>query len=204
MRDADNIRLAEQLPADWMGFVFYPPSPRYADKLPAYLPARQKRVGVFVNAPYDFIARRAELYNLDLIQLHGQETPELCEYIQRATGCQIIKAFGLSHDTDFACLNAYEGAADYLLFDSHSTSVGGSGTKFSHSLLQKYTGSTPFLLSGGLGPDDVNDILACHHPRLCGIDLNSRFELCPGIKDISLLQSFLQQIKKLTSNTYHK
>lgn len=200
MRDADNIRCAEQLPADWMGFIFYARSPRYVDRLPDYLPHRQKRVGVFVNASADFIAQRAELFRLDLIQLHGTETPEMCEQVRHSTGCSIVKAFGIGPDTDFDRINDYEGFADYLLFDSRSPSVGGSGTKFGHELLDHYTGHTPFLLSGGLGPDDVDCIIGCKHPRMCGIDLNSRFETQPAIKDIGKLQAFLQQLEKQTSS----
>ncbi len=200
MRDAGNIRCAEQLPADWMGFIFYPRSPRYVDRLPDYLPQRQKRVGVFVNATRDFILQRAELFGLDLIQLHGTETPEMCEQLRLATGCSIIKAFGIGYDTDFDRINDYEEVADYLLFDSRSPSVGGSGTKFGHELLDHYTGHTPFLLSGGLGLDDVACISRCRHPQMCGIDLNSRFETRPAVKNIGMLQAFLRQLGKQSSS----
>ena len=200
MRDAGNIRCAEQLAADWMGFIFYPRSPRYVDRLPDYLPQRQKRVGVFVNAPCDFILQRAGLFGLDLIQLHGTETPAMCEQVRHSTGCLVIKAFGIDSDTDFDRIHDYEGTADYFLFDSRSPSVGGSGRKFGHELLDRYRGNTPFLLSGGLGPDDLTCISQCRHPRMCGIDLNSRFETRPAVKDIGRLQAFLRQLGKQTSS----
>lgn len=194
MSDAVNIRLAEQLNIDWMGFIFYPPSPRYVERRPDYLPERQQRVGVFVNADEDFILSRISLFGLQLLQLHGHETPRQCRSLREATGLSVIKAFSVKSAADVAETRHYEGAADYFLFDTPTPGVGGSGQSFDHSLLDHYTGTTPFLLSGGLGPDSVSHILALRHPRMAGIDLNSRFETAPGIKSIHRLQQFLQSL----------
>lgn len=194
MSDAVNIRLAEQLNIDWMGFIFYPPSPRYVERRPDYLPQRQRRVGVFVNADEAFILSRISLFGLQLLQLHGHETPRQCRSLREATGLSVIKAFSVKSAADVAETRHYEGAADYFLFDTPTPGVGGSGRSFDHSLLDHYTGATPFLLSGGLGPDSVSHILALRHPRMAGIDLNSRFETAPGIKSIHRLQQFLQSL----------
>ena len=194
MSDAVNIRLAEQLNIDWMGFIFYPPSPRYVDHRPDYLPQRQRRVGVFVNADEAFILSRISLFGLQLLQLHGHETPRQCRSLREATGLSVIKAFSVKSAADVAEPRHYEGVADYFLFDTPTPGVGGSGRSFDHQLLDHYTGTTPFLLSGGLGPDSVSHILALRHPRMAGIDLNSRFETAPGIKSIHRLQQFLQSL----------
>ena len=194
MSDAVNIRLAEQLNIDWMGFIFYPPSPRYVERRPDYLPQRQRRVGVFVNADEAFILSHISLFGLQLLQLHGHETPRQCRSLREATGLSVIKAFSVKSAADVAETRHYEGAADYFLFDTPTPGVGGSGRSFDHSLLDHYTGATPFLLSGGLGPDSVSHILALRHPRMAGIDLNSRFETAPGIKSIHRLQQFLQSL----------
>ena len=194
MSDAVNIRLAEQLNIDWMGFIFYPPSPRYVERRPDYLPQRQRRVGVFVNADEAFILSRISLFGLQLLQLHGHETPRQCRSLREATGLSVIKAFSVKSAADVAETRHYEGAADYFLFDTPTPGVGGSGRSFDHSLLDHYTGTTPFLLSGGLGPNSADNILSLHHPQMVGIDLNSRFETAPGIKSIHRLQQFLQSL----------
>ena len=194
MSDAVNIRLAEQLNIDWMGFIFYPPSPRYVERRPDYLPQRQRRVGVFVNADEAFILSRISLFGLQLLQLHGHETPRQCRSLREATGLSVVKAFSVKSAADVAETRHYEGAADYFLFDTPTPGVGGSGQSFDHSLLDHYTGNTPFLLSGGLGPNSADNILALRHPRMAGIDLNSRFETAPGIKSIHRLQQFLQSL----------
>ena len=194
MSDAVNIRLAEQLNIDWMGFIFYPPSPRYVERRPDYLPQLQRRVGVFVNADEAFILSRISLFGLQLLQLHGHETPRQCRSLREATGLSVIKAFSVKSAADVAETRHYEGAADYFLFDTPTPGVGGSGRSFDHSLLDHYTGATPFLLSGGLGPNSADNILSLHHPQMVGIDLNSRFETAPGIKSIHRLQQFLQSL----------
>jgi phosphoribosylanthranilate isomerase len=194
MRDALNIRLVEQLPIDWMGFIFYPRSPRYVDTVPAYLPEHVRRVGIFVNADTAFIKEHSERFSLNFVQLHGHETPAQCREVKAATGLGIIKAFGISSAADFSNVAAYEGAADYFLFDTKCDSAGGSGRSFDHTLLRQYTGTTPFLLSGGLGPESVDELRSFSHPAFLGIDLNSKFEVSPALKSVGKLRQFLSEL----------
>ena len=204
MRDAQNILEVETLGIDWMGLIFYPHSPRYVGKVPAYLPTKARRVGVFVDESLDVICRRIEDYGLQLVQLHGNETPRQCVELRQAMPqVEIIKAFSISSRKDFDLTKLYEKcrAADYFLFDTFCQAKGGSGKTFDHSLLQHYKGTTPFLLSGGLSPDNATQIQAVSHPMLLGYDLNSRFEKTYAIKDPLLITQFittLKDSKKLT------
>ncbi len=195
MRETDNIRLAEQLTIDWMGFIFYPKSPRYVKDKPSYLPQKVKRVGVFVNAQHDFITSRITEYKLELLQLHGDETPQTCEALRKETGKKIIKAFGINENTDFGHIQSYESSVDYFLFDSRCESLGGSGQVFNHQLLEQYQGNTPFLLSGGLSIEHLAGIKSFQHPQFLGVDLNSRFEISPGVKSIEKLEYFIKELR---------
>ena len=188
MREADNIRDVEALGIDMMGFIFWPKSSRYVSQRPDYLPKRVKRVGVFVDEDLEQVKRLAEDYGLDYIQLHGQESPS---YIFQLRGLHVIKAFNISTAEDLLQTQPYEGLVDYFLFDAKGKSVGGNGEKFNWDVLDAYQGNTPFLLSGGIGPDDTERVNAFHHPKCIGIDLNSRFELSPGLKDVAKLKEFM-------------
>lgn len=192
MREAQNIREVEALGIDLMGFIFYPRSPRYCAALPDYLPTGCKRVGVFVNASIDDIRERAASFGLDYIQLHGNETPDFTHVVKEQTGCKIIKAFSIGNPFPGELVAGFEGEADLFLFDTPTVGFGGSGQTFDHSLLAQYTGNTPFLLSGGIGPDFQ---LTTGHEQLAGLDLNSRFETEPGLKDTKLLRSFISKLK---------
>ena len=191
MREAENIRELEAQGVDLMGFIFWPKSSRYVSERPAYLPTKCKRVGVFVDERIEEVQRIAKEYALDFIQLHGHETPD---YIRQLDDLSIIKAFNIATADDFAACIPYEGLVDYFLFDTKGKSVGGNGEKFDWSVLKAYHGRTPFLLSGGIGPDDATRIKAIRHPRYAGIDLNSRFELSPALKDINKLKTFIQAL----------
>ena len=199
MRHADNIRQVEALGPDWMGLIFWPRSSRYVDRRPDYLPTRARRVGVFVDQPADEIVRIARDYRLDAIQLHGHETPADLNRLRADLGTApaLIKAFSISTAADLERTADYDGAADYLLFDTKTPLAGGSGRQFDWRVLDAYHGTTPFLLSGGIGPDDTGRLAAFHHPRCIGIDLNSRFELEPGLKDIGKLKTFIKKIREL-------
>ena len=192
MREADNIREVEMLGIDMMGFIFWPKSSRFVTQRPDYLPKRVKRVGVFVDEDPEQVKRLADDYDLDYIQLHGQESPS---YIFQLGGLHIIKVFNISTAEDLLQAQPYEGIVDYFLFDAKGKSVGGNGEKFNWDVLSAYNGSTPFLLSGGIGLDDATNVKAFHHPKCIGIDLNSCFELSPGLKDINKLKEFLKQVK---------
>lgn len=193
MRDADNIRAVSELRIDWMGFIFWPPSSRYVSEKPSFLPTRQKRVGVFVDARIEEVKSKADEYALDLIQLHGSESPAFCERLKANSRQQLIKAFNIATQEDLEQTIPYEGLVDYFLFDTKAKMVGGNGTQFDWSVLSAYQGNTPFLLSGGIGPDDAEKVRNFHHPQLAGIDLNSRFELSPALKDIEKLKQFITE-----------
>ena len=193
MRDADNIRAVSELGIDWMGFIFWAPSSRYVSEKPSFLPTRQKRVGVFVDARIEEVKSKADEYALDLIQLHGSESPAFCEWLKANSRQQLIKAFNIATQEDLEQTIPYEGLVDYFLFDTKAKMVGGNGTQFDWSVLSAYQGNTPFLLSGGIGPDDAEKVRNFHHPQLAGIDLNSRFELSPALKDIEKLKQFITE-----------
>ena len=199
MRDADNIREVEALGIDYMGFIFWPKSSRYVSEMPTYLPTKCKRVGVFVDASIGDVMTIAEQYQLDLIQLHGQESSSYITQLRPHLSLlnskiSIIKALNIATTADLANAKQYEGIVDYLLFDTKGKSVGGNGEKFDWSVLSAYTGNTPFLLSGGIGPDDAERVKAFNHPKCIGIDLNSKFELSPALKDVNKLQEFIKEL----------
>lgn len=212
MRDADNIRDISALGVDMIGLIFYPPSPRYVQQfssgagiIPDYAPDMGKtplRVGVFVDDMPQNIVTRVYNYKLDYIQLHGNELRETLENL-RATidpdikpKIKIIKAISVSSAEDIKKYKEYVGAADLFLFDTKCKTVGGSGELFDWQVLQAYDGDVPFLLSGGIGPDDAERIQNFHHPKCIGIDLNSKFEIEPALKDVEKLKQFLVKIKK--------
>ena len=192
IRDAENIRQLETLGIDWMGMIFWPKSKRYVSTPPAYLPQHVRKVGVFVDASLDAIRQHVEDYQLDIVQLHGQESPDMLKVLKPLT---LIKAFNIATPEDLQKTEPYEGLDDYFLFDTKGKSVGGNGEKFDWSVLASYQGETPFLLSGGIGPEDAQDVKTFHHPKCIGIDLNSRFETEPGLKDITKLKQFLEAIR---------
>lgn len=196
MREAENIREVERLGIDLMGFIFWPKSSRYVSKCPDYLPQQVKRVGVFVDEDPEEVKRLADNYSLDYIQLHGHETPEVISYLRTSASPhpRMIKAFNIATEEDLSQTLPYEGLADLFLFDTKGQSVGGNGVKFNWDVLDAYQGSTPFLLSGGIGPDDAAQVNAFRHPKCIGIDLNSRFELSPGLKDIAKLKEFIYNL----------
>jgi len=199
MRDLENIREVEALGIDWMGFIFWPKSSRYVSEVPAYLPTKCKRVGVFVDASIGDVMTIAGQYQLDLIQLHGNESPsytvQLRPHLPPKT--KIIKAFNIATVSDIEATKAYEGIADYFLFDTKGKSIGGNGEKFDWSVLSANKSKTPFLLSGGIGPEDaslINKVVGDLPSPFLGIDLNSKFELSPALKDINKLQKFIKEL----------
>lgn len=195
MTQSDNIKEVEALGIDWMGFICFPPSPRCVTTLPDYLPRKCRRVGVFVNPTDEWIGQHTCSLGLEIIQFHGNESPEQCRFWQ-AKGYVIIKALPVATADDLQRTAAYEGYCDYLLFDTKTPLYGGSGASFDWQLLNAYTGSTPFLLSGGIGPENVDALLQFHHPRWAGVDLNSRFELSPGVKQVARLSPFIQALRE--------
>jgi phosphoribosylanthranilate isomerase len=213
LRDGENIRQVAELGVDWIGMIFWEKSPRNVTMIPSHagiLPDRAmdmgdfkaKRVGVFVDEMPQSIITRVVNFKLDLIQLHGKETPTLIRNLRRTldpdirSGIQVIKAISVSCREDIAAYKNYADCVDYFLFDTKCPTVGGSGNQFDWSVLEAYDGDIPFLLSGGIGPDDAERIKAFHHPKCIGIDLNSRFEIEPALKDINKLKEFLEKVKQ--------
>lgn len=216
MRDGENILQVNALGVEWIGMIFWKESPRHVTMIPTHagiMPDRPnmqstifdlpcKRVGVFVDEMAQNIITHAVNYKLDLIQLHGHETPTLIRNLRRTLdpdirpGIKFIKAISVRNSQDIAAYKDYEDCVDYFLFDTKCPTVGGSGEQFDWSILATYDGEVPFLLSGGIGPQDAERIRAFHHDKCIGIDVNSRFETAPGMKDVAAIERFLQELSK--------
>lgn len=198
MRDAANINSVASLSPDYMGFIFYDRSPRSCvgmqPDLVKGLPGEVTPVMVTVNMGEEDILKTAEKYGISTVQLHGQEMPEVC-FSLRSRGMKVIKAMGIRTESHIDRLREYVGSVDLFLLDTLSASGGGSGRKFDWSVLEGYDLDEPFLLSGGIGEDDVERILQLRHPKLSGVDVNSRFELQPGIKDAERLSRFFNALR---------
>ena len=201
MREPGNIRAVEQLGVDWMGFILWSHSPRSVELVPAYLP-RCRRIGVFVNPTDEDVLRWCDDLGLSYIQLHGDESPARCRQIHELTGLTVIKALSVSQPCDIERAATYHIAdgVSHLLFDTKSAVRGGSGEQFDWSLIQFYAGELPFLLSGGIGPADAPRICEFRHPHLVGVDINSRFESAPGLKDPDWVKTFIHQIRRYEQN----
>jgi phosphoribosylanthranilate isomerase len=203
MREKENIRQVAELNPDMLGFIFYPESPRYAgDTDPAVLnglPQEIIKTGVFVNSSFDHITRTVLKYSLGMVQLHGNETPELCIRIKE-TGIHVIKAFGIGNDFNFTECRQYISCTDYFLFDTSASGYGGSGKKFGWELIDKYNFRHPFILSGGISPGDTDKVASIRNSELKGIDINSRFEIKPGLKDVTLIRDFISDLRKKTNH----
>ena len=200
MRDVDNIIQAGMAGMDWMGMIFWQKSARYVDNpdTAKAIPEGVKKVGVFVNELPENIVEKADKYNLDIIQLHGSEEVDTIRELRlRLHDKVFVKAISVSQTEDIRLAEMYDKEVDYLLFDTKCKSVGGSGRQFEWSILQNYKGDTPFLLSGGIGPDDAENVKAFKHPMMAGIDLNSKFELSPGLKDVEKLSAFIAETRKV-------
>ena len=230
MRETENIREVAELGVDMMGFIFWPESPRFvkmisarAGIIPDYseerlrkmrqgqesssaVASRPKRVGVFVDEMPQSIVTRVYNYDLNYVQLHGNESAVMIENLKRtlipdiAPDIKIIKALSIREKDDVKRWREYEGTADMLLFDTKCKTVGGSGEQFDWTVLEAYDGNIPFLLSGGIGPDDAERVLKFSHPQFAGIDLNSRFEISPALKNVDELKSFIQTIRQHEQN----
>ncbi len=193
MRDSENIRAVEKTNADLMGFIFHPKSPRFVASLPEYMPKKQKRVGVFVNASLEQILAKAQTFSLEYIQLHGDEAPAFCSELKNR-GLKVIRAQRITNADDIIRAESYN-MADLMIFDTKTELYGGSGKKFNWQLLENYKGCVPFLLSGGIRSDTFEEIKAFFHPQFAGIDLNSGFEISPALKDVGKLNNFIEKIK---------
>ncbi len=223
MRDGGNISEAIAAGANWIGMIFWPKSPRYVQMVPSLtgtmpdyasensLPdakngakgsGETKFVGVFVNDSAQNIITRVVNFKLDLVQLHGDESPTFIRNVRSTIvgginpSIKFIKAISVENADDFSKCDEYEGVVDYFLFDTKCAGRGGSGQHFDWSLLENYRGSTPFLLSGGIGVDDADSLKRLNLPQMMGIDINSRFETEPGVKDIDKIKTFVDNLER--------
>lgn len=209
MREAANIGEVSALPIHFLGFIFYEKSPRYvmdAIETLRSCPDDLTRVGVFVNAEIDFVLAKIIEYELNAVQLHGSETPlyvhDLAVFmwkkhkIQPNVEVEIIKVFSVDEEFDFDKTKDYKGLVNYFLFDTKTPQYGGAGMKFDWSILKKYTEETPFLLAGGITEHDVEAVLKIQEemPQLYGLDLNSKFEIEPALKDVEKLRKFIEKV----------
>ncbi|MEJ2880070.1 phosphoribosylanthranilate isomerase [Pedobacter sp. GR22-6] len=201
MKLPDNILALASLQPNYIGFIFHRPSKRFIDGLtPSFvkdLPPGIKKVGVFVDEELHKVAEMALLYGLEAIQLHGKEPVKYCMALKgllAETGIELIKAFGVDEHFDFSVLAAYASCVAYFLFDTQTPDHGGSGKQFDWKLLRGYQLDKPYFLSGGIGPEHVAALKAINDPRLYAIDVNSKFELAPGLKDIDRLKIFKTQL----------
>ena len=210
MREPGNIDEVSALHPDYLGFIFYKPSPRHvlnvsgeanvSDELqaPEVLPTLLQRlkstgitpVAVCVDASEEEVLAIVSDHGFTAVQLHGHESPTLCRQLKNK-GLTVFKAFSVASADDVRQTAAYDGCCDCFLFDTKTSLPGGSGVRFDWSILQAYQGNTPFFLSGGLAVSSVDDIRSFSHPQLYGLDVNSRFETAPGLKDASLLRQFI-------------
>ncbi len=196
MRHGANIREVERLRPDMMGFICWEGSKRNVADTPDYMPSLC-RVGVFVDPTMEHITGKVRALGLNRVQLHGNETAAFCHEVGQTTGLPVIKAISVNTVADIDKCRDYEAVAavDMFLFDTKCKTVGGGGERFDWDILRHYHGTKPFLLAGGICPGDERRVLGFAHPRLAGIDLNSRFETAPAVKDASKLCTFISTIR---------
>ncbi len=206
-----NTAEVAALQPDYLGFIFWEPSSRFFDVEIPELPDHIQKVGVFVDASVEEIINKIKKYDLQAVQLHGEESPELCDELRVRSNkirarlntvetshvgkyLKIIKVFSIKHDFDFNLLKAYEAACDYYLFDTKGKLPGGNGYAFDWRVLENYPSTKPYFLSGGIGLEDVEavkEFMKRPEAEYCyAIDVNSRFEVEPGLKDVEGLKQF--------------
>lgn len=195
MKFPENIKQLLALEIDYIGFIFYKKSKRYLDNVPETIDYKStKKVGVFVNATKKEILEKVTKFNLDYIQLHGNESHNFCKSLFEK-GCKIIKAFSVDDDFDFSICEKYVAVTDLFLFDTKGENPGGNGQVFNWEKMTSYKISKPFLLSGGISPNHVKVIQNFYHKQCVGIDVNSGFEDFPGLKNIKRLKRFIDEIR---------
>lgn len=197
MRDSDNIQALAALKPDYMGLIFYEKSPRHAEQIADAEMVRSlqglKKTGVFVNAEESYVRHLMERFGLDALQLHGQESPEYCERFAKQ-GLEIIKVFSVGNGFDFSRLAPYEGIVDYFLFDTKGKQPGGNGVVFNWDILKDYPSETLFFLSGGISLVDQDRLAELQLPQLYAIDINSQFEIEPGLKNIAQIERLIENL----------
>ncbi len=194
MKYHENIEELVKVHPDFIGFIFHESSPRNITKtLKTKIPNSIKKTGVFVNKNLDFIQKKINDFGLNIIQLHGNESPDFCHQIQQLN-IEVIKAFNIQENFDFDLLKKYESCCNYFLFDAFGKNAGGNGITFNWQLLSNYHGTIPFLLSGGINATMTSEIIQINHPQFLGVDINSGFEIKPGLKDIKKIKQFKNEL----------
>ena len=196
LKEPGNIMDVASLTPDYIGHIFYKGSPRYFGERTIGYPAINiniKKTAVFVNEDQDVITEILKQLKFDAVQLHGNESPQFCAYFKG--NVTVIKAFGIDERFNFDDLKHYEGKIDFFLFDTSTGKHGGSGVAFNWELLNNYRLTVPFFLSGGLSPDNLEEVKKIKHPQFYGVDLNSKFEIKPGVKDIDKLKKTFELIR---------
>ncbi len=209
LRRPDDIAALAKTGVDYLGLIFYPHSPRYAPSkalitwiaTASEVLKQTSLAGVFVNAEIEEILNAVHDYCLDVVQLHGDESPDYCRELHAFRSLsylrhlRLVKAFRVDAQFDFAKVAAFAPFCEMALFDTRANQYGGTGQSFDWALLERYRGPLPFWLSGGIGPEHVQAVKQLRHPWLWGIDLNSRFEIAPGEKDTMLIEHFLNNLR---------
>lgn len=196
MRDAQNIGEVLDVVPDYLGLIFFEKSARFVGndfELPGYLLAEApKKVGVFVNHTQEEVTNKARKYSLNLLQLHGDESPEFCQKLKTTLPeIKIIKVFRVNNDFDFNQLTPYKPFCDFFLFDTKGKDYGGNGIVFDWDILKKYDNELPLFMSGGLSLENIQELqhfVAQHQLNVHAIDVNSKFELAPALKDVGKLK----------------
>lgn len=208
MKYKENIKQVAALQPDYLGFIFWEPSKRYFEGVIPELPKKIKKVGVFVDASQEEILQKIEQYRLTVIQLHGKEDVMYCNQLRRDTKAMnpkisLIKVFSIKNEFNFDLLKEFEPVCDYFLFDTKGELPGGNGYAFNWEILKDYPSKTPYFLSGGIGLEETDKLVAflgspvselCH-----AIDVNSKFETAPGVKSTELLATFINTIRQFTN-----
>ena len=198
MRELENISALSELDPNYIGFIFWSESSRFVNKKTPPLDKKIIKTGVFVDATFDYILTKIKDHQLDAVQLHGQESCSYCKVIKNY-GLKVIKSFSIKNTFDFNTLENYENSCDYYLFDTKGKLPGGNGFNFDWKILNEYPSQKPFFLSGGIGVDNLNEIKKLVKTKLPihAIDVNSKFEIAPGNKNIELLKKFKKEIDEL-------
>lgn len=204
MREPKNMSRITALQPDYLGLIFFEGSPRNVVGEIFQADQKIKKTGVFVNASEENILEKIEKYQLSALQLHGEESPEFINNLKQKISeeIELIKVFSIGNEFDFEKLQPYEGVVDYFLFDTLGKSKGGNGIRFNWEVLQDYPSTTPFFLSGGIGPDDAAAVKELYHTfqkrqkekLFYGIDVNSKFETAPAVKDAEALKTFRERL----------
>ena len=201
MRDPGNIAAVAASKPDYLGFIFYNKSPRYI-RDPGILfetinlPDSIKKVGVYVNENEAKIKSDIERFSLNMIQLHGNEDVTFCKKISESN-VEVMKVFSIGNNFDFKVMRPYVESVDFFLFDTKGKYPGGNSSTFDWEIIKKYPYEVPFFLSGGIGVENIDQVRGISHTSLYGIDVNSRLELAPGVKDPLLLEKFIEKFKAI-------